>query len=875
MNACLIIGASIILIAILAALIVLHIRSKKTSKAIEGQSDAGQSAAFNVENILNSIDSMIYINVPHTGEILFVNDYMKRHYDLGDIAGRKCYEVFKNSEEGMCKDCPVIELDKEPDKIVHRIIHNKTSNRTYRKTDQFINWPGTDKVHLQHSIEITELISAKEAAERSSRAKSDFLAKMSHEIRTPMNAIIGMTELALREDNLSAVHGHALAVKQAGSNLLAIVNDILDFSKIETGKFEMIVSADYSFASLINDVVSIIRMRVIDSQVRFVVNIDSNIPHTLFGDETRIRQVILNILSNAVKYTELGYVSFGVHGDFLEDGGLNLIVEVSDSGRGIKEKDIENLFGDYTQFDTELNKGIEGVGLGLAITNSIVSAMGGSIGVKSEYGKGSTFTVTLPQKNHSPEKTAAVENPDEKKVLLYERRRIYADSITYTLSNLGVAYALATNDAELYQCLSDETFDFIFISFELYKKNDFIISKFGKNAGIVMLAEFGEAVPDKEVNVLAMPAYSVPIAKILNGITESLSYGDGSELTVKFTSPGSKVLIVDDLNTNLRVAQGLLMPYNMKIDSCSSGIEALEAIRSKDYDLVFMDYKMPGMDGVETVRRIREMGARDQYYANVPIVALTASAMTGSRELLLENGFNDFLPKPVDTAMLNNILEKWIPKIKQRRAFASSDGAGAKTRDAIEIRGLDVKKGLSFSGGSFGRYMDTLSSFCLDGAAKLEEIKNCLEKGEMRLYTTHVHGLKGAASMVGANGLAEIALALETAVSRDDPDSVRSLNAELLQTLETLLSDIGAAMSAASTGGRIDEGELRLLLTQMELAISDLDAGAMHSIADSLLKLTQRTEKSAFVRQISEDILMGDYDKAADRIETLLGNSIG
>ena len=510
-----------------------------------------------------------------------------------------------------------------------------------------------------------ELIVAKELAEQGSKAKSDFLAKMSHEIRTPMNAIMGMAEIAMHSQELDIARAHIMTVKRASENLLSIINDILDFSKIETGKMEIVIG-DYLFSSLINDVINIIRMRAADTQLRFAVNIDSKIPNALVGDETRIRQVLLNILSNAVKYTEKGFVSFTVHGEIIDENTIKLIMEVKDSGRGIKPKDLKNLFGDYTQFDIDKNRGIEGTGLGLAITKNTIQAMDGDITVESEYGKGSCFTVTLKQIIRSPEALASIQNPNEKSVIVYERRNIYADSIVYSVENLGVRCTLVSDETELYERISSHEYNFVFISYTLFKENKDMLLKHGENAKIVVLTEFSEAVQEKNLNILAMPAHSISIADILNGVSDNFSYSENNELIVKFSAPDARVLVVDDININLMVAEGLLMYYKMKIDLCNSGLEAIEMLKSKQYDLVFMDHKMPGMDGIETTQRIRSMEKEDAYYNDVPIIALTANAVIGTREMFLECGLNDFLSKPIDVIKMNAVLEKWIPKEKQQ-----------------------------------------------------------------------------------------------------------------------------------------------------------------------------------------------------------------
>jgi CheY-like chemotaxis protein len=295
-----------------------------------------------------------------------------------------------------------------------------------------------------------------------------------------------------------------------------------------------------------------------------------------------------------------------------------------------------------------------------------MKAMGGEISVKSEYGKGSTFTVRLQQKVRSSRALATVENPSEKNVLVFERYETYADSIMYGIENLGVRCTLISDETELYEKMSSNKYSFVFVSYALYIKYKDAISEFEKNTGIVVLTEFVETVPDNKINVLAMPVYALSIANILNGTTGSFSYGTHNDLIVRFTAPEASVLVVDDIITNLKVANGLLLPYKMRVDLCKSGETAIDAIKKNRYDIVFMDQKMPGMDGIEATLKIRAMGDEDPYYKEMPVIALTANAISGTKEMFLENGFNDFLSKPIDTVKLDTVLGKWISKVKQK-----------------------------------------------------------------------------------------------------------------------------------------------------------------------------------------------------------------
>ena len=719
-------------------------------------------------------------------------------------------------------------------------------------------------------------IELQEKLKEASAAKSDFLAKMSHEIRTPMNAIIGMAELALRDQKPDAMLENARTARQAAINLLSIINDILDYSKIEKGKLEL-TPGNYNFSSLINDVVNIIRMRVFDSNIRFGVNVDSNIPDALIGDKTRIRQVMINLLGNAVKYTEKGFVSLSVYREIKDEDSIILKVEVMDSGRGIKPDDIKKLFSEYSQIDTEKNKDTEGVGLGLFISYGIVTAMNGKIEVQSEYGKGSVFTATLPQKIGNPKKLAEVKNPEEKRVIVYDMREIYKNSIVYSIDNLGVACEIANNDEEFRDIIANQEYTLIFISLTLYEKNKESVMKYEANSKIVILMEFGEALPDINLRVLSMPVYAISIANILNGEEDSFSYDTGINTNIDFIAPEASVLLVDDINTNLRVAEGMLFPYKMRLDSCKNGMEAIEKVMDNRYDLVFMDHRMPGMDGVETTRRIREMASADPYYAGLPIIALTANAVYGMEEMFLKHGFNDYLSKPIDTVKLNQIIEKWIPAEKKEEAVKTNRTV-TEVKIDIEIEGVDVNKGISLTGGATGSYYIALAAFSEDSKERIGQIKECLKTGDYKSYTTHMHALKSAASYIGAGEVSGMAGELEKAGDRMDLDKIDEHNQHFIVTLESLLGKVDHVLSsrraknADNRGYGIDPDMFKDELRTLKNALRNMDGETINITVNFLQALTLPDDVYAVIRSIAKNIMMVEYEKAEAQIDLLLND---
>jgi len=740
-------------------------------------------------------------------------------------------------------------------------------------------------------------------SESNSLAKSQFLSVMSHEIRTPMNAITGMSELLLRRNLPDDARQDVQDIKQASSNLISIINDILDFSKIEAGKLE-IIPINYLFSSLVNDAVNIIRMRLIDKPIRFYTNIDSKIPNNLFGDEVRLRQIILNLLSNAAKFTEKGHVSMTITMDKKTEKQVWLRFIIADTGQGITPEDQSKLFGDFAQVNIQRNRGMEGTGLGLSISKRLCLSMGGDITVSSEFGKGSEFTVTIPQNINSEQSFATVSSPEAKNVLIYEGRTIYAKSLGWSMENLGVPYVLVNDEEEFAAALGREEWFYVFSGYGLYEKIQPIMDKTefkgGNKPPLALMVEWGTEAFIPNVRFISLPVQSLSIANTLNGKLDKQDYFDSAAAAtnmIRFIIPGARLLIVDDIAVNLKVAEGLMAPYRAKLDTCLSGEEAIEMVKNNNYDIVFMDHMMPEMDGIEATAIIREW-EREQSREPVPIVALTANAVSGMKEMFIEKGFNDFLAKPIDVTKLDEILDRWI--IKEMREFMAekeetitmgissdllpspeiSSGGQPETRASGDsIPGLDIKHGIAMTGGTMDGYKTVLSLFCKDVEDRMSFLLNVPEEDDVMRFVTQVHAMKSASASIGAAGISERAEELEAAGKAKDMAIIREKLPSFRNDLSELLLNIKPFIgkkenineSGSSDGSSANNSKKFLsLLHELKTALEAEKVSDIDRLLDDLLNENIDPSSREKLEKISDDVLMTEFQSAIETINELL-----
>lgn len=673
---------------------------------------------------------------------------------------------------------------------------------------------------------------------KTSNMKSDFLANMSHEIRTPMNAVIGMAEMALREDVSPAAKEYIGQIKSSGQTLLTIINDILDFSKIESGKLD-ISDVEYEPMSMINDVSNIIMTRIGNKDLELTVDVNPDLPIGLYGDNIRIKQVLVNLANNAVKFTDSGNVNVKV--DFLQttEDTIELFVAVTDTGRGIKESDMVKLFQSFQQLDSKRNRNVEGTGLGLAISKQLVALMRGKIHVDSEYGRGSTFSFVIPQK--VTDNNRAVERVAENLVAAGLIQSEYtAKELAGDMEKLGVSYERLESEEAL-EGLKDRNVGYLFVDQSLMTEAVQYFLKLNHNVCGVVLSNYRSVrsydLPN--LRVVKKPLYISGLSNIFNGKEERGSVSLMEANDFDFTASTAEILVVDDNAINLTVVKGLLNPLHMKIDTALSGKDAVLMVTDKRYDIIFMDHMMPEMDGVETTRVIRRLlGDNGQ----VPIIALTANAVEGTAKMFIDEGMNDFVTKPIEMRVILSKIRKWLPpeKIEKNREKKVSDTLMGVNRDKTEsqtttdisIVGLDVKKAMEFLGNE-ELFWSVLKEYYRVIDKKSMMIQEYEQKEQWKEYTVEVHALKSASRQIGALELAQVAEQMEAAGNAENGALIHKITPGMLEEYmfyKGILAPYFTREEESQSGRAAENDEMSALFGQMKEAMENLDMDAMEKV---------------------------------------------
>ena len=633
-------------------------------------------------------------------------------------------------------------------------------------------------------------------AKNANDAQTSFLSTVSHEIRTPINAIMGMNEIIIRESENKQIERYALEIKDSSRTLLSLVNDLLDSSRLDADRLK-IIPVEYDLASSISDLANMISSRVREKNLNFFVNVDEELPHMLFGDEIRIKQCVLNLLTNAVKYTESGSITMNVGFDVVNRGSIILKFQVIDTGIGMKEDDLAHLFDRFSRFEEKKNRNIEGTGLGMNIVNRLLALMGTNLEVHSIYGKGSDFS-------------------------------------------------------------------------------------FGVHQGVINWAPLGDYNAMYEKSIIAQRKYHE-----------------------KLRAPAARLLIVDDMQVNLTVFKGLLKKTEIQIDAALSGKTAIEMIKKNTYDMVFLDHRMPKMDGIETLINIKELNNNPN--RNIPYIALTANAIAGARELYINAGFTDYLSKPIDSTELENLLIEYLPKelVELRNASdndydekesdteeseyepgssASADNEKAKNDKENELHSiLKNLEGIDYASAIENCIDDeTLSEAISDFIQSLEtkpaEIERYWRDKDYRNYTVQVHALKSTARLIGAKQLGEDAYYLEQCGDAENETAINEKTDALLDLYESYgqkLKPYSEFMSKSeesdsSDGDLPDEMFADAMRSAKEL-VDSFDFGNAEEVLKMLKNYNLSCEQQSkydiiykMIRNVDRDSVLAWFDEHPD-----------
>ena len=610
--------------------------------------------------------------------------------------------------------------------------------------------------YLKKSREAEYFEHEKILADSANQAKSEFLSNMSHEIRTPINAIMGMNEMVIRESKDKNILEYSENLQNAARTLLGLVNDILDFSKIEAGKME-IIPVEYHVSSMLNDLVNMIETRAAKKNLYFKINVNESMPSVLFGDEIRIKQVITNILTNAVKYTKEGGVTLNVTYRPIDEERLLFCVSIADTGIGIKKRDLRKLFSAFERIEEERNRTIEGTGLGMNITKKLLEMMGSSLQVDSVYGKGSTFAFEVEQK--------------------------------------------------------------------------------------IMNAE--------------------PIGNFQEDYKNSLN--QHKKYHESFTAPDARILVVDDTVMNLTVIKGLLKQTKIKIDTALNGTDCLTLVARNKYDIIFLDHRMPGMDGIETLAAMKKI--KNNPNASTPVISLTANAISGAKEQYITAGFNDYLTKPINYTALEDLIMNYLPDEKIQAADESEPVEEVEEVALPEwltkVEGLDINAGVENCGGA-EPYVDALTVFAESIIQAADLIENYYKSEDWRNYTTKVHALKSTAKVVGAAELSEKAKRLEDAGNsgyvneiRQDTEPLLKLYRSYAKKLEPLIKSV----TSNTNKPLITDYDLKEAFEAIKDATATFDYDTLKFVFDSLDEYRlpdEEAERYELIKKAAADL---DWEK--------------
>lgn len=672
--------------------------------------------------------------------------------------------------------------------------------------------------------------------ESAGKQNAVFLSNVSHELRTPINMVIGISEVALGKELPPDIRADMSSIKMAGKRLSNQINNMLDYTEIVEGTLTP-AKKEYMITSVLNDVITMTALQSNRQHLELVFEIDPKIPAALVGDAEKISHVLKILVENSIKFTEEGGVNVRI-GCRRESYGVNLIVDIRDTGIGMTSSQLTQMYDVFYQADSGSSRFAGGLGLGLPIAQGLLNAMGGFLHFASGEQQGLSAHIVIPQGVTDERPCIELNHPEQLCIACYFRPekyscdevREYYDSLIQSLvMGLGAKGHQVHNFEGLLKVQRSHKLTHVFIVQSEYMENPAYYEELAETIRVVVIAEREFNLSQgSRLAIMHKPFSALSVANLLNGEVGERGFAEDQAAGRKpFTCVGIRALAVDDEEMNLVVAKGVLGSYGIEVDTCLSGREAVAMCSGTSYDIVFLDHMMPGFDGVETLKKIREL--KNGVYQDLPVIALTANTVSGAREMFRSEGFTEFVPKPIERTVLERVLRKVLPKsciqyserptskgapmgaeassaekapAPQAAAAApeapaevpEASGGPVPSYDHLAKAGVNTELGLDYCAGDESFYLEMLRMFCAQGPEKRAEIAALYESANWTDYAVKVHALKSTSLTIGAEALSAQAKELEMAGKRGDADFIRERHAALLRAHEALCAEIAGGL---------------------------------------------------------------------------------